>query len=164
VAIVSAVLSGEVWSEQPNHNPKGVTVSDDTSVATPSEVAAGVITKLSSRSVADTVARLKDAVEGRGMRVFTVIDHSGAAEAVGLELRDTKVVMFGNPKGGTPAMVEVPLVALDLPLKVLVWADGSQTKLSYTAPGALAARYGLGEQVAAPLAGIDAVTDAVVEA
>jgi uncharacterized protein (DUF302 family) len=55
-------------------------------------------------------------------------------------------------------------VALDLPLKVLVWADGSQTKLSYTAPGALAARYGLGEQVAAPLAGIDAVTDAVVEA
>ena len=139
-------------------------MSDDTSVATPSEVDAAVITKLSPRSVADTVARLKAEVEARGMKVFTVIDHSGAAETVGLELRDTKVVMFGNPKGGTPAMVEVPLVALDLPLKVLVWADGPETKLSYTAPSELAARYGLTERVAAPLAGIDAVTDAVVEA
>lgn len=138
-------------------------MSDDTSVATPSEVGAGVITKLSPRSVTDTVARLKAEVETRGMKVFTVIDHSGAAESVGLELRDTKVVMFGNPKGGTPAMVEVPLVALDLPLKVLVWADGAQTKLGYTAPAALAARYGLSERVAAPLAGIDVVTDAVVE-
>jgi uncharacterized protein (DUF302 family) len=138
-------------------------VSDDTSVATPSEVGGGVITKLSPRSVTDTVERLKAEVETRGMKVFTVIDHSGAAEAVGLELRDTKVVMFGNPKGGTPAMVEVPLVALDLPLKVLVWGDGPRTKLSYTAPSALAARYGLSEPVAAPLAGIDAVTDAVVE-
>ncbi len=138
-------------------------MSNDTSVATPSEVGAGVVTKLSSRSVEDTVARLKDLVEARGIKVFAVIDHSGAAESVGLQLRDTKVVMFGNPKGGTPAMVEVPVVALDLPLKVLVWADGPQTKLTYTAPSALAARYGLSEQVAAPLAVIDAVTEAVVE-
>ena len=139
-------------------------MTDDTSVATSIEVGAGVITKLSPRSVTNTVARLEAEVEARGMKVFTVIDHSGAAETVGLELRDTKVVMFGNPKGGTPAMVEVPVVALDLPLKVLVWADGPETKVSYTAPSALAARYGLSERVAAPLAGIDAVTDAVVEA
>ena len=139
-------------------------MTDDTSVATSSEVGAGVITKLSPRSVTNTVARLEAEVEARGMKVFTVIDHSGAAETVGLELRDTKVDMFGNPKGGTPAMVEVPVVALDLPLKVLVWADGPETKVCYTAPSALAARYGLSERVAAPLAGIDAVTDAVVEA
>jgi uncharacterized protein (DUF302 family) len=138
-------------------------VSNDTSVATPSEVGAGVVTKLSSRSVEDTVARLKDVLETRGIKVFAVIDHSGAAESVGLQLRDTKVVMFGNPKGGTPAMVEVPVVALDLPLKVLVWADGRQTKVTYTAASALAARYGLSEQVATPLAIIEAVTDAVVE-
>lgn len=138
-------------------------MSDDTSVATPSAVGAGVITKLSSRSVEDTVARLTDVVQARGINVFAVIDHSGAADSVGLQLRDTKVVVFGNPKGGTPAMVEVPVVALDLPLKVLVWADGPQTKVTYTAPSALAARYGLSEQVAAPLSIVDAVTDAAVQ-
>jgi uncharacterized protein (DUF302 family) len=138
-------------------------MTETSSAATPSGVAEGVITKLSPRSVTDTVARLSSEVEGRGIKVFAVIDHGGAAEAVGLELRETKVVMFGNPKGGTPAMVEMPLAALDLPLKVLVWADGSETKVSYLAPSALAARWGLSDAAAAPLAIIDVVTDAVVE-
>lgn len=136
---------------------------EDTAASTPTAVGEGVITKRSPLSVTDAVARLSAEVEGRGIKVFAVIDHSGAAEAVGLDLRDTKVVMFGNPKGGTPAMVEMPLVALDLPLKVLVWADGPQTKLSYLSPSALAARYGLSEQVAAPLGIVNVVTDAVVD-
>ena len=134
-----------------------------TAASTPTAVGEGAITKPSPLSVTDAVARLSAEVEGRGIKVFAVIDHSGAAEAVGLELRETKVVMFGNPKGGTPAMVEMPLVALDLPLKVLVWADGPQTKLSYLSPSALAARYGLSEQVAAPLGVVNVVTDAVVD-
>jgi uncharacterized protein (DUF302 family) len=75
------------------------------------------------------------------MKVFTVIDHSGEAQAVGLELRDTKVVIFGSPQAGTPVMQAEPLAALDLPLRVLVWADTDQTKLSYLAPVALATRY-----------------------
>jgi uncharacterized protein (DUF302 family) len=137
-------------------------VSDDTSVTAASEVGGGVVTKLSSRSVTDTVARLSAVIEERGIKIFTVVDHSGEAESAGLALRETKLVIFGNPKGGTPAMVEVPLAALDLPLKVLVWADGSQTKLSYTAPAALAARWGLSDDVAAPLAVIDALTDAAL--
>ena len=136
---------------------------EDTAASTPPAVGEGVITKRSPLSVTDAIARLSAEVEGRGIKVFAVIDHSGAAEAVGLELRDTKVVMFGNPKGGTPAMVEMPLVALDLPLKVLVWADGPQTKLSYLSPSALAARYGLSEQVAAPLGIVNVVTDAMVD-
>lgn len=121
-----------------------------------------LVTKDSPLSVDDAVARLSELVTERGMTLFGVVDHSGAAHAVGLDLRDTKVVIFGNPKGGTPVMQAVPQAALDLPLKVLVWDDAGQTKLTYTAPAALAARYGVPDGVAAPLAAIDALTDAVI--
>lgn len=120
-----------------------------------------LITKLSPRSVADTVARLQEVLAAKGLKLFAVVDHSGEAQAVGLTLRDTKVVIFGSPQAGTPVMEAAPFASLDLPLKVLVWADGDQTKLTYTAPAALAARYGLSDELAARLAGIDAVTDAV---
>lgn len=122
-----------------------------------------MVTKLSPWPVADTVARLSAVVAARGLKLFAVIDHSGEAKASGLELRDTQVVIFGSPQAGTPVMVAAPLAALDLPLKVLVWADGGQTKVSYTAPGELATRYGLSDELAARLAGIDAVTDAVID-
>jgi uncharacterized protein (DUF302 family) len=123
-----------------------------------------LVTKTSPRSVAQTVDRLTSLVEGKGMNVFAVIDHSGEAAKAGLELRDTKVVIFGSPQAGTPVMQAVPLAALDLPLKVLVWADGDQTKVTYTAPAALAERYGLSDELAARLAGIDPLTDALVRA
>jgi uncharacterized protein (DUF302 family) len=123
----------------------------------------GVVTKVSSSSVGETVARLSAVVAAKGMKVFAVIDHSGEASDVGLDLRDTKVVMFGSPQAGTPVMVAEPLAALDLPLKALIWSDGDQTKVSYTAPSALAARYGLADELAARLAGIDAVTDAIID-
>jgi uncharacterized protein (DUF302 family) len=121
------------------------------------------VTKLSPASVADTVFRLEEVVAAKGMKLFAVIDQSAEARESGMELRDTRLVIFGSPKGGTPVMVAAPLAALDLPLKVVVWADGDQTKVSYTAPSALAARYGLSDELAAPLAGIDAVTDAAIE-
>ncbi len=116
-------------------------------------------TKESPRSVEDTHSRLKGVLKSRGIKLFAIIDHSGEAEAVGLELRDTKVVIFGNPLAGTPVMAAAPLAALDLPLKVLVWADGDKTKLTFTEPAELAARY----ELAGRLAAIDAVTDAVIE-
>jgi uncharacterized protein (DUF302 family) len=97
------------------------------------------------------------------MKVFAVIDHSGEAEQAGLQLRETKVVIFGSPQAGTPVMAAAPLAALDLPLKVLVFSDDDgQTKLAYTAPSTLAARYGLDEELAARLAGIDGLTDALI--
>ncbi|MBV9802504.1 MAG: DUF302 domain-containing protein [Solirubrobacterales bacterium] len=119
-------------------------------------------TKVSPVSVAETVARLSKLVTDRGLKLFGVIDHSGEAHAVGLELRDTKVLIFGNPRAGTPVMQAAPQAALDLPLKVLVWDDGGQTKLTYTAPAALAARYEVPAELAGPLAGPDALTDAVI--
>jgi uncharacterized protein (DUF302 family) len=124
--------------------------------------AEGIVTKESPRSVADTVARLLDLLAAKGLKLFAVVDHGGEAKDHGLELRDTQVVIFGSPEAGTPVMVASPLVALDLPLKVLVWADGEQTKVSYTAPGALAARYGLSDELASRLAGVDPLTDALV--
>ena len=122
-----------------------------------------VVTKLSPWSVADTVTRLLAVAAARELKVFAVIDHGGEAENVGLHLRDTKLVIFGNPAAGTPVMQSAPLAALDLPPRVLVWvSDDYQTKLSYTAPGALARRFGLSAEHAAWLAGIDALTNAVI--
>lgn len=122
----------------------------------------GIITKSSPRSVPDTVARLSDLVAAKGMKLFDVIDHSGEAAEHGLELRDTKVVIFGSPVAGTPVMQAAALAALDLPLKVLVWDDGGQTRVSYTSPAELAARYGLNDELAGRIAGIEGLTDAVV--
>jgi uncharacterized protein (DUF302 family) len=124
--------------------------------------ASHVTTKLSPWSVPESVARLSEILAARGVKLFAVIDHSGEAEAVGLGLRDTKLVIFGNPRAGTPIMQAAPLAALDLPMKILVWADGDQTKLSYTAAPALAARYELSDELAGPLATVDALTDAVI--
>jgi uncharacterized protein (DUF302 family) len=125
---------------------------------------ADVVTKLSPRSVEETVARLSELLAAKGIKLFATIDHSGEAAAAGLQLRDTTVVIFGSPAAGTPVMQSAPLVALDLPLKVLVWADGSQTKVSYAPPSVLARRYGLSDELAARLAAIDAITDALVAA
>jgi uncharacterized protein (DUF302 family) len=123
-----------------------------------------IVTKSSPRSVPDTVQRMSELASDKGLEVFAVIDHSGEAAARGLELRDTMVVMFGSPVSGTPVMQAAPLAALDLPLKILVWDDEGQTRVSYTATAELAARYELSDELAARLAGIDGVTDALVSA
>jgi uncharacterized protein (DUF302 family) len=96
-----------------------------------------VVIKSSPWSVADTVTRRLAVAAARELKVFAVIDHSAEADSIGLRLRDTKLVIFGSPSSATPVMAAAPLVALDFPLKVLVWAaDDYQTKLSYTAAGA----------------------------
>ena len=122
----------------------------------------GVVTKLSPRSVADTTTRMTDILAAKGVKLFTVIDQSAEARQVGLHLRDTTLVIFGNPQAGTPVMAASPMAALDLPLKVLVWDDGGQTKVSYYAPAELAARHGLGPDLEKHLAAIDSLTDALV--
>ena len=122
----------------------------------------GVVTKLSPRSVADTVARLTDLLAAKNQKLFAVIDQRAEAQQAGLDLRDTTLMIFGSPAAGTPVMDAVPLSALDLPLKVLIWADGEQAKVSYYSPAALAARHHLPADLAARLGGIDPLTDALV--
>ena len=123
---------------------------------------AGVVTKVSPRSFADTVARLQELLAGKNVRLFSVIDQRAAAREAGLDLRDTTLVIFGNPAAGTPVMDAAPLSALDLPLKVLIWDDAGQTKVSYYAPATLAARHHLSADLAARLAAVDPITDALV--
>ena len=121
-----------------------------------------ITTKVSPGPVSDTVSRLTGILAARGMKVFAVIDQRAEASQAGLQLRETTLVVFGNPAAGTPVMAAAPFAALDLPLKVLIWADEGQTKVSYYGPAALAARYGLSEELAAKLAGIDPLTDGLI--
>src|SRR5215469_570859 len=123
---------------------------------------AGVVSKTSLRSVADTVSALENMIAAKGMELFAVIDQTAAASKAGLTLRDTVLVVFGNPAAGTIVMQAAPLAALDLPLKVLIWDDNGQTKVTYYAPAALAARHELNSDLEAKLAGIDPLTDALV--
>lgn len=92
--------------------------------------AQSITTKDSPRPVGDTVTRLVDLVAARGMKIFVVVDQAAEARAAGLVLRPTTLVVFGNPVAGTAVMAAAPLAALDLPLKVLIWADGDETKVS----------------------------------
>lgn len=110
--------------------------------------------KVSPRSVPDTVERLRGLLEARHLKVFDVIDQRAEAESAGLTLRETVLVLFGNPAAGTPVMAAVPLAALDLPLKLLVWDDEGTTRVSYLLPQALSARHHLSPEQAAALAGI----------
>lgn len=121
-----------------------------------------VVTKISPWSMADTVARLTAVVAARGLKVFAVIDHSDEARRVGLALRDTKLFIVGSPAATTPLIDAAPLAALDLPLRVVVWEDGYQTKVSYPSPAEVARRYGLDGELTAALESIDAWTSAVV--
>ena len=122
----------------------------------------GVVTKLSPRPVADTVSRLQELIKAKGMKLFSVIDQRAEAQSAGLDLRDTTLVVFGSPAAGTPVMAAAPLSALDLPLKVLIWADDGQVKVSYVAPEELGSRYGLSAALVERLAGIGPLTDALI--
>ena len=121
-----------------------------------------ITTKLSPRSVAETASRLTEILTRMGVKVFATIDQRAEAHEVGLDLRETILVVFGSPVAGTPVMAAAPLAALDLPLKVLIWADGPEIKVCYLSPSTLAARYRLTAELAARLAGIDAITDELV--
>jgi uncharacterized protein (DUF302 family) len=123
---------------------------------------ADIVTKLSPRPVAATVARFTELLAAKGVKVFAVIDQAAEARQAGLDLRETVLMIFGNPAAGTPVMAAAPLSALDLPLKILVWDDSGQTTVSYYAPAAIAARYQLPAGLAANLAAIGLLTDALV--
>ena len=102
-------------------------------------------------------------IDQRELTIFAVIDHSGEAEDVGLSMPDTKLVIFGSPAAGTPVMVAAPLAAIDLPLKILVWADAAGTvSVSYNAPAYLAGRYHLDDALRARLEPIEAISEALV--
>lgn len=116
------------------------------------EAADGVAHYRSNHSVEDTVADLSVAIEGAGAKIFTVIDQAAEAQAAGLELRPTRLIVFGNPRVGTSIMAVAPPAALDLPLKLLVWeAKDGQTWITCLSGEWLRARYAIPEDFAGVL-------------
>jgi uncharacterized protein (DUF302 family)/uncharacterized membrane protein YidH (DUF202 family) len=104
----------------------------------------GIINHLSHHSVDQTVAKLKNILQSKGVALFALIDHSGEAEKVGMKMPSTKLLIFGNPKAGTPLMLAAPSSAIDLPLKILIWEDAQgKTWLSYNSPEYLQKRHAL---------------------
>jgi uncharacterized protein (DUF302 family) len=122
----------------------------------------GVITKISPRPFDATVSRLTGLIENKGLKLFGVIDQQAEARKVGLDLRDTTLVIFGSPAAGTPVMAASPLSALDLPLKVLIWSDDGKVNVSYYAPATLGSRHDLSPELETKLEGIGPLTDALV--
>jgi len=120
---------------------------------------AGIVTKASPYpSVSETLERLRRMVREKGLEEFALIDHSGAAERVGLEMQEAKLLIFGSPRAGTPLMVASPLLALDLPLKILVWRNrGGEVLVSYNATSYLARRHDIPQDLIGNIAGIDAL-------
>ena len=103
-----------------------------------------IISIPSNHSVDQTVEKLKGTLQAKGVTLFALVDHSGEAEKVGMKMRPTKLLIFGNPKGGTPVMLAAPSIAIDLPPKILIWEDGQgQAWLSYNSPVYLQERHGL---------------------
>jgi uncharacterized protein (DUF302 family) len=111
-------------------------------------IANGIVNEPSSHSVDETVESLKAILQASGAVLFGLIDHSGVAEKVGLEMKPTKLLIFGNPRAGTPLMLASPSKAIDLPLKMLVWEDAAKKVwISYNSPEYLQERHGLPEEL-----------------
>lgn len=121
----------------------------------------GIITKPSHHPVDETVERLKGLLQAKGITLFALVDHSGEAGKVGVRMPPTKLLIFGNPTAGTPLMLAAPSIALDLPLKILVWQDsGGNVWLSYNSPAYLQERHGLAPELLPTLAAVDVLATA----
>ena len=122
-----------------------------------------VASQASPYSVEETLARLERVIGDRGLKLFARFDHSDEAARVDLQMQPAHVLVFGSPKAGTPLMQASPLVALELPLKILVWQDGnSQVWISYVKPASLAERYRIPAELTKVLAGVEGVIDAAL--
>jgi uncharacterized protein (DUF302 family)/uncharacterized membrane protein YidH (DUF202 family) len=118
----------------------------------------GIVKVASRHSVDETVAKLEGLLQAKGVKLFAVIDHSGEAKAAGLQMPDTKLLILGSPKAGTPLMLAAPSIAIDLPLKLLVAEDADgRVSISYNAPAYVQARHGLPEQFAPTLAAVESL-------
>lgn len=122
--------------------------------------AEGIVTRRSPFSVAETLARLQQAMQSHNLTIFARIDHSDQAQQVGLSMQEAHVLIFGNPTSGTPLMVASPLLALDLPLKVLVWqSEDGEVWVSSNRTAYLQARYAIPQALVGNIAGADSLIE-----
>jgi uncharacterized protein (DUF302 family)/uncharacterized membrane protein YidH (DUF202 family) len=124
----------------------------------------GIVTLPSHHSVDQTVQKLEGILQAKGVKLFVTVDHSGEAEKAGMTMRPTKLLIFGNPKAGTPLMVASPSIAIDLPLKVLVWEDANGAVwISYNSPAYLRSRHNFPEELLPNIAVVDALAAKAAE-
>ena len=121
----------------------------------------GIIDEQSQHSVEETVERLTALLHAKGVTLFALVDHSGEAAKVAMKMPPTKLLIFGNPKAGTPLMLAAPSVALDLPLKILVWEDAlGRAWLSYNSPAYLKDRHGVPQALLPSIAVVETLARA----
>jgi len=120
----------------------------------------GVVNKPSHHSVDQTVKNLTSILEARGVTLFALVDHSGEAERAGMQMRPTKLLIFGSPKAGTPLMLAAPSIAIDLPLKILIWEDDQGAVwLSYNTTAYLQQRHAVPEALVQNIAVVETLAD-----
>jgi uncharacterized protein (DUF302 family) len=124
----------------------------------------GLVHVPSPRSIPETLKKLRTTIDASGLKVFALVDHCGEAEKAGLKMRPTQLLIFGSPKAGTPVMVAAPTVAIDLPLKALVWEDAEgEVWVSYNSPDYLQERHGFPADLVKNIAGVGALVEKAVE-
>jgi uncharacterized protein (DUF302 family)/uncharacterized membrane protein YidH (DUF202 family) len=143
IYLVSVRSSADIQSQDIEEK----TMPPATSKTAP-ETSNGIISKPSNHSVDQTVEKLKNILQSKGVNLFALVNHSGEAEKVGVKMRPTKLLIFGSPKAGTPLMLAAPSSAIDLPLKILVWEDAQgKVWVSYNSPDYLKERHGLPQEL-----------------
>ncbi len=124
----------------------------------------GIVDKPSHHSVDETVQRLKDILHSRGLTLFATVDHSGEVEKAGMQMPPTKLLIFGSPTAGTPLMLAAPSVAIDLPLRVLVWQDSAgKVSVSYNSPAYLQERHGFPRELMQNIAAVEVLATAAAD-
>jgi uncharacterized protein (DUF302 family) len=124
----------------------------------------GIVDLPSSHSVEQTVEKLKSILQTKGITLFSTVDHSGEAEKVGLKMPPTKLLIFGTPKSGTPLMLAAPSIAIDLPLKILVWEDGQgKVWVSYNSPAYLMERHGVPRELQQNISAVETLAAKAAE-
>ena len=124
----------------------------------------GIVNLPSNHSVDETVESLKKILEAKGVNLFALVDHSGEAEKVGLQMRPTKLLIFGSPKAGTPLMQAAPSIAIDLPLKILIWEDAQgKVWVSYNSPAYLQQRHNLAPELLKNIAVVETLATKIAQ-
>ncbi len=120
----------------------------------------GIIEIPSNHSVDETVEKLRGILQSKGIALFALVDHSGEAAKVDMKMRPTKLLIFGSPRAGTPLMLAAPSIAIDLPLKILVWEDGQgKVWVSYNSPEYLKGRHGVPQELLQNIAVVEALAE-----
>lgn len=161
IGLAMAIYLISVHSSANVHFPQ---TNEELSMTPAASTNKGIVDKLSNHSVEQTVEKLKNILQSKGVTLFAFIDHSGEAEKAGMKMLPTKLLIFGSPKAGTPLMLAAPSIALDLPLKILVWQDAEgKVWVTYNSPAYLQERHNLPSELLPNIAVIEALATKAAE-